>query len=507
MANASVRTVTVPPSACGMRLSSYLAENGHPVKALCGGVGKCGKCLVTVKRGQFLASPEKNAAPLLPNKKGQVHACRAFCTDKEAVVSLCIDAPLTNLGVQGHTTGKDRVRAAHYAVALDIGTTTLAASLIALPSGSVLDTQTVADPCIAFGADIISRIAAAQNGHLTAMQGALLSAVRGILSHFKNKIPPDARIEALACVGNTTMLHLFWGISPKGMAAYPFTPAFTDMKTAQGIDLALDVDTVYTLPCATAFFGADAVAGIVETALPASSAPTMLLDLGTNGELALYTGGENGRLYVTSTAAGPAFEGAGISTGVGGVEGAVCRVTPRGQTGLFAETVGGASPIGICGSALIDLIAALRLQRRLDDTGYLAEGSVVYAQGEKEPLCVTQEDIRAFQVAKSAIRAGIDTLLFTAGITADALDTVYLGGGMGHFLHISQAQSIGLLPAACTNIRSVQNCALGGAVTFLKNGCNPAPYRAITAVCTHVELNDAPVFSSAFMAHMRLDRS
>lgn len=493
--------VIIPPSARGMRLSTYLAENGYPINAACGGMGICNKCLVTLEKGQLFSSPTPDATPLVPDENGQVRACRAFCGEKE-----------THICLIANERTKEKVtttvpQSQSYGVALDIGTTTLAASLVALPSGTVLDTCTELDPLATFGADVVSRIHACQNGHLSAMQNTLLAAVRDMLSYFKHKLPKNAHLSALACVGNTTMLHLFWGISPCGMAAYPFTPAFTDMKTADGGALSLDVDTVYTLPSATAFFGADAISGIVHTELCDSPLPTLLIDLGTNGELALYTGKEDDRLFVTSTAAGPAFEGAGISTGVGGVEGAVCRVAPRGQSAFSIETVGGVSPIGICGAALIDIVYALRLQGRLDETGYLRDGSVVYAQGERGALSITQEDIRAFQVAKSAIRAGIDALLSAADLPFSALDTILLGGGMGQYLHIKEAQSIGLLPNACKRIQSVQNCALGGAVAFLRGGCDASPYRESAKRALHIELNDSPIFSSAFMAHMRLDRS
>ncbi len=499
-------TVTVPPSACGMRLSSFLSENGYPINAACGGVGKCGKCLVKVESGQFSDSPD-GTTPLLPNAHGELRACRAYCTKEEAVVSFANSALPTEFGIKKHGYQKAKEQDIHYAVALDIGTTTLAAALVSLPSGTVLATHSAQNPCTAFGADIISRIAAARNGDLAAMQNALLSAVQAILAHFHGMLSAASHIDVLACVGNTTMLHLFWGVSPEGMAAYPFTPAFTHSKTAHGCALFLDVDTVISLPCATAFFGADAVAGILETALCASATPALLLDLGTNGELALYTGGADGKLYVTSTAAGPAFEGAGISTGVGGIVGAVSRVTPRGQRDFSIQTIGGATPVGICGSALIDLVSSLRLQGRLDETGYLCEGQVVYAQNGDTSLSVTQEDIRAFQVAKSAIRAGIDALLDAAGLSVSNLDAVYLGGGMGHYLHEREAKTVGLLPNVCAHVSSVQNSALGGAVTFLKNGCDPIPYRKIAARCIHIDLGLSETFSNAFMAHMRLDRS
>lgn len=486
-------TIHIPSSAQGKRLSTYLAEEGYPITADCGGRGKCGKCAVTVVSGTFSSSPD-GQAPAIPDDGGKLLSCRVFCNG-EAVILLS-----ASIG-SGITAPTDHPSAAvpyeACGVALDIGTTTLAAALVHRVDGSILRTTSRLNPQKSFGADVMSRIQAVMENeaHLLTMQKLLLEDVRAMLA-----ILTDGHtVSHMTVAGNPTMLHLFCGISPVGMGTYPFTPVFTDTKVLAGTDLGLSVDQITLLPSISAFIGGDLTAGMIACNITNHTAPVLLVDMGTNGEMILYSGKDHGdKLYGTSTAAGPALEGAGISTGTGGVSGAVSSVVWNGVS-LQYETVDRASPIGICGSGLIDLVSLLLLRGIMDETGYLEEDPFPYA----ENLTLTGADIRAFQLAKSALRAGMEVLCETAGISPQDLSALYIAGGLGQYMRIDSAMQVGLLPDCPKQIvKSVGNTALKGAAMALKD---PAWIERITADarrCETVALNLSPSFSDKFMEYM-----
>lgn len=485
--------ITIPATAKGKKLSLYLAETGHPVTADCGGRGTCGKCRVAVVSGQFYADSQC-ATPLVPDGDGKILSCHAFCGGCQAVILLPVSE---GKGLTVEAVQDTAIDMSLCGVALDIGTTTLAAALVNVSDGSILRTTSRLNPQRSFGADVMSRIGAVMEDESTlyTMQKLLLADVRLMLSELTDGHP----ISRMVVAGNPTMLHLFCGVSPAGMGTYPFTPAFTDLKTLTGSELDLPVDNVTLLPSISAFIGGDITAGMIAKSITDHPEPVLLVDMGTNGEMILYTGqNHGGKLYGTSTAAGPALEGAGISTGVGGIKGAVSAVTWNGVSMTF-DTIGHASPVGICGSGLIDLIAVLLGRGIIDETGYLEEDPFPYA----EELTLTGEDVRAFQLAKSALRAGMEVLCETAGISTFDLSHIYIAGGLGHYMKINSAVQVGLLPD-CPRERmvSVGNTALLGAAALL---CNPALAEKIAreaAACETVELNLSPSFSDKFMEYM-----
>jgi len=499
--------ITVPASAAGTRLSVWLAEAGYSVPADCGGRGTCGKCRVTVISGHF-GSNANTDTPLLPDADGTVLSCHAFCTDTDAVIELrqTMGSGLTEFsGAKENAPSRSAADAEEppYA-ALDIGTTTLALALIDPVTEAVISTASALNPQRSFGADVMSRIgAAAEPGNLALMQSLLAAEVNRMLASLTK-----APVPRMAVAGNPTMLHLFCGISPTGMGAYPFTPAFTDAKTVPGDTLGLpQVGEIRILPSASAFIGSDVLAGAYLKRLTASEEPAALIDIGTNGEMILFTGtSHGGRLYAASAAAGPALEGAGISTGVGGIPGAVCGFDTAGG-GLQCRTIDDAPPIGICGSGLISLAAILCRRGIIDETGYLetedGDDEFAYAQTGNAPLVLTQEDVRALQLAKSAIRAGFHALCDAAGIEVDEVSHLYLAGGLGCYMNIDDALTIGLLPACLSGrITAIGNSALGGAASAV---CDPARIDALSAIagcCETAELNTSAVFQEGFIAYM-----
>lgn len=485
--------ITIPAAAQGKRLSAYLAEAGYPIAADCGGRGTCGKCGVTLVSGSLAADPE-GMTPLVPDSEGKLLACRAFCKGEDAVILLPVSEGQGLAVAITETTLTDIHRCG---VALDIGTTTLAAALVSLDDGAILRTVSRLNPQKSFGADVMSRIGAVMEDEssLHTMQALLLDSVRLMIDELTGGKP----VSHMTVAGNPTMLHLFCGVSPTGMGAYPFTPVFTETKILSGDTLGLPAETVTLLPSISAFIGGDLTAGMIAQRITDHDNPVLLVDMGTNGEMILYTGKRHGsRLYGTSTAAGPALEGAGISTGVGGISGAVSSVQWNGVS-LVCDTIGHAPPVGICGSGLIDLVAVLLLREIVDETGYLEEDPFPYAEG----LTLTGADIRAFQLAKSALRAGMEVLCETAGLSPRDLSLICIAGGLGHYMNVSSAVHVGLLPdCPRRNMVGVGNTALMGAAMVLKDPSLLEKVSEEAAACQTVDLNLSPSFSDKFMEYM-----
>ena len=488
-------------SAVGQNLSEYLARVGYRLHTACGGRGTCGKCRVRLVAG-YLYADAACTQFAVPDKNGCVLACRTWCCSGAIVSFDSLEGDgLTDFAAKADPT--DTSNAQSLGIALDIGTTTLACALVNPADGRVLATASMLNPQVSFGADVISRIEAIMRRPeaLEQMQSALLACTCEMLS----QVLQGKHAERMVVGGNPTMLHVFCGISPVSMGTYPFTPVFTESKQLSGESLGLPVKTVTLLPSISAFVGGDLTAGMLHSDLTDSEQPALLIDIGTNGESILYTGKAHGdRLYAASAAAGPAMEGAGISTGMGGVSGAVCAV--RMQSGYpICSTVGDQPAKGICGSGLIDLVSALYEYDYIDETGAFDSGDqFVYATAEDgTPLSLTQADIRALQLSKSAIRASIDALCAHAKIKADDLSHVYLAGGLGYYMNVRSAIAIGLLPKAFQGrTQSVGNASLGGCVRALTDPALIEQVQAQAACCETLELSTNAIWNQSFMENM-----
>lgn len=502
-------TVRIPAQAAGMRLSDYLIKNGYPHTAPCGGRGTCGKCRVKVFCGNFSAYEHPTEA-YLPDEQGYLLACRAVCMETGAEIGLprADGDGLTDYKKSKVSSDHDAVG---YGIALDIGTTTLAAALVERSSGTILSTASRLNPQKSYGADVISRINACKEGHLPDLQSCLLTAVQEMIDELTIAFP-DSEPGVMTVAGNTTMLHIFAGVSPESMGSYPFTPVFIESKTLSGEQLGLSVQTVKLLPSISSFVGSDVVGGLYTSVLTEQALPTLLIDVGTNGEMILSTGSERGgRLISASTAAGPALEGANISCGMGGVAGAVSRVSGDAVAPAF-RTVEDAPAIGLCGCGLIDLIAYLLECGELDETGYLDTDpyrlcGIHETQANRTmtetSVLLTGKDVREFQLAKSAIRAGIEALLDAAGLSIADLDHIYLAGGLGYYLNPLSAVRVGLLPnISPRKIEAVGNSSLAGAVACLTRSDAIDEMTKLAHVCESFELATSPVFMEQFIEQM-----
>ena len=468
----------------------------------CGGGGRCGKCKV-IATGDLspITDAERSVLSELEIASGVRLACLTVANgecDIFTTVSAGTEQILTDSGMPKIALDPTF---SNYGVAVDIGTTTVAARLYNT-SGNLLSTVTAINPEVRWGADVVSRIEAALSGK----SGDIATSVRCVISKMIADLASEASvnislIDSAVITGNTVMLSLLVceSVEPFSHAPFAAKRLFGESITAGELGIyTMDPSArIYLPPAISAFVGADTVCAILATEL-LSADTAMLADVGTNGEMALW---HNSSLYVASTAAGPAFEGVGISMGMRGSYGAIDKVTPYSGSAVV-HVIGDTEPRGICGSGLVDAAAYLLESGELDESGYLEDSPVMI----KSPVFVTQKDIRMLQLAKSAICAGLMTLLERAGISKDSSSALYVAGGFGTYLNKNNAARIGLLPRGLAQrAKAVGNAALAGASMLLLNGDLMASADMIAQKAEVVDLATSPIFSEYYMSGMLLD--
>lgn len=363
-----------------------------------------------------------------------------------------------------------------YGIAIDIGTTTLGAVLVALDEGRVLREASRLNSGRMFGADVISRIQASNDGSQMMLQDLMRSDLTALL---KELVSADVSsyIKYIAIAGNTTMLHLLRGYSCAGLGTFPYTAVTLSSECLKAKDVLpnavflSDETKVLLFPGFTAFVGADVAAGVYSLTGTGESR-FLLLDLGTNGEMALVEQSKLSarRIRVCSTAAGPVFEGGGISCGMGGVKGAIAHV--RIDDACAIDVIGDGAPLGLCGTGVLETVSELRKTGILDETGLMKEPyfklgfSLVRAEdsGTDSRIAFTQDDVRAVQMAKAAIRAGIETLLTSATLKPEEIDAVYVAGGYGQHMDFQAIRALQMIPDAL-----IDKCVAAGNTSL--QGC------------------------------------
>lgn len=426
-------------------------------------------------------------------------------------------------------------RADVFGVALDIGTTTVVAYLVDVQRGSVVGVAGTMNPQANHGADIVSRISYAETeGGLETLRQEVASAVNQLIA----KLTTDSRITthqiyAVVAVGNTCMQHLFLGMSPGPLARYPYIPVLRQRVELSPAEAGIDINEngrITFLPSVAGFVGSDTLGVAVACNLREGSDTRLAIDIGTNGEI-LLAGKE--RILACSTAAGPAFEGTNISSGMIASEGAIDHVwVTGGDRGpdIAFHVIGGGKPKGICGSGLISLVAALRQVEILDASGrfvqrpvdagdplsrrlvegpkglqFVIAGDPGLGNSTAPVVAVTQRDIRELQLAKGAIRAGAEILLQELGVGADELQSIILAGAFGTYLDARAATAIGLLPLSKgAELASVGNAAGEGAVLALTS--KKAYFEALDLAdkIEHVNLGSHERFQDIFAEAMSL---
>ena len=422
----------------------------------------------------------------------------------------------------------DRTERPLLGAAVDVGTTTLAVYLYDLETGRRVGTASALNPQKPYGADVISRIefASGSPDNLATLQKLVVDHIGSLAVGLAEKNGYSREdLLTYTIAGNTTMLHLLAGLPPKAIAVAPFIPVSTDARTVWADELGLaagDGALCVLLPCVSAYVGADIIAGVLATGLGHRvGAPALFVDIGTNGEIVLAT--EKG-MTACSTAAGPAFEGANLLFGMGGVEGAIDHV--RFENGdLVCTTIGNAPAAGLCGSGIVDVMAFLLTHGVVDETGRITDdpeglpgpvaARVVEYAGHAAFLVVppteavptgilmTQRDVRELQNAKAAIRAGIEILIETAGTTADGISDLFVAGGFGNYLDIASAFRIGLFPPELEGrSRMAGNTSGLGAVMCLLDSRLVASASAAVSRIDYVELSSDKRFTDHFIEAM-----
>lgn len=465
-------------------LSALLAEAGTAIGQPCGGHGVCGKCTV-------MLSGHVSAPNATEQRFGTRLSCQAVITG-DACVTIPEEQPMHQIaGGSQRDLPLSNPMSSGIGAAVDIGTTTIALLLYDLQNGKCLSSASMLNPQSTTAADVIGRISAAMNGSGLTLHQQVDSAIDTLLSYACTTAAVSShRVDALVITGNTTMLYLLTERDPACLSRAPFQADFLF-----GNDTEYHARKVFIPDCMHAFVGADTSCAILACGMLDQSETALLCDVGTNGELALW---HAGKLYIASTAAGPAFEGAGISCGCGSISGAIHRAEISDGK-LICHTISDQKAVGICGSGLVDVIAALLELEILDETGLLETGSVAL----RDDIILTQADIRSVQLAKAATHAGIMSLLSAADCPLDAVQTVYLAGGFGSHLNIRSAVKIGLIPAALENrVQVVGNAALDGAALLLTNTDLRRQTAQMRQIAQHVRLDGNPEFVQHYVDAM-----
>ena len=447
-------------------LLEMLQEKNEYISAPCNGNGICGKCIVRYKSGA--TEPTKQDREFLSEKQleqGYRLACQSYPTEEYKVEIPELEETIEVLSqwenqrteeiLKNTAEGTaEKTENALYGICIDIGTTTLAALLVNLETEADCQTAVSVNHQRAYGSDVLSRISASNSGKKWEIQRCIRQDLQKLIRELlqKEKIT-EQQIQRIVIAGNTTMCHLLRGFSCETLGVAPFLPVDLSWMEGSAADFLgmKELDTkVVILPGISAFVGADIMAGIAKMNMHRSEGYHLLLDIGTNGEMVL---GNCRHMYVTSTSAGPAFEGGNISCGMASIPGVISHVfmEETGKAGfqVIGETDGEnkkQQAIGICGTGMIDLVYELREHQMIDEHGTYSDLYFDTGYELAEKVKFTQNDIRELQMAKAAIRAGVDILVKKAGIAFDEVDNCYLAGGFGTKIDIKKAAGIGLIP-------------------------------------------------------------
>ncbi len=442
----------------GESLYTVLLRGGIEIDAPCGGNGTCGKCYVWI------------------NNVGKCKACEYIVTTD---ITVSTKIPRSEIATKGML--RDVVSTnSKQLIAVDIGTTTVVA--YALQNGQIIDVESSINLQKSYGADVITRINFTMENEygLEKLHRVIKQQVDEIIKSLcvRNNIETDN----VVIVGNTTMLHLYANVSPATIGVSPFKPVFTEMKKIGNTTL---------FPSVAGYVGGDIVAAILASGMHLSKKKSLLIDIGTNAEIAL---GNCQEITVCAAAAGPAFEGAQISCGIGGIAGAINSISIDDK--ITYTTIDNMPPIGICGSGILDAVSQMLKANIIDETGFFEDEELNIA----DKISINAADIREVQLAKAAIAAGIKTLLIETNTKLEDVEICYLAGGFGSYLNTKSACSIGLLPSELIDrIKSIGNAAGMGAVLWQISDDCKVEVESIMDITKYHELSGSSVFNNQFI--------
>ena len=474
------------------------------ITAPCGGKGACRKCGVYVRSAAFtgncLSCTTKAADGMTVELVPEVRLSFADQSDGD----ICAPTP----GQSG------------YAVACDIGTTTVVCQLLDLETGELLARASGSNSQRIYGGDVLSRLKAAEEG----LSGEIHGMIATQIDYFLEELCRKAKIglgdiRLLAVTGNTIMLHFFAGLDPAQISTAPFTPVSLLGEMIDGADAGLAyAGKVYICPAASGFIGGDVLCGILSSGMSASEGKRLLVDLGTNTEMVI---GNKDEIIACAADGGAAFKASLLEHGMTASAGAISGVKyTNGE--LVLEVLGAASPKGICGSGFIDVLGIMYEEEILDEMGHIADpedvdsvlarnigtedGRPVFYLTEDRKIFISQADISKFQLAKAAISAGIQVLARETGISLSSLDRLMLGGGFGVFAHRRNSALLGIIPRECKG-KTVKlgNIALAGAISAALSEEARAELARIRSIVRSINLPTHPAFNDAFVDNMMFE--
>jgi len=536
----------------GTTLLQAARQAGVIIEAPCNGAGSCGKCLVQVEPAALgnLLQKGRHRLSEAEAARGLVLSCEAEVVGDIIVRTIQREQHQT-LRIVSSGVGRPLARAPFIAksfdaaanvtrvlgggeelalesgntthalqgVVVDIGTTTLSASLVDLLSGRELAGAGALNPQSHHAQDVLSRIrfAASEEG-LKTMHAALIEEIQRLIGSLTSEAGiGTGSIYELVFSGNTCMLHLAIAENPASLGKFPYHSRLSgnEHRPAESLGLsAAPGALVYLPPVISAFVGPDITSGLLATSLASLPGVTLLVDIGTNGEMVI---GNNGRLFATSTAAGPAFEGMNIGCGMRASAGAIESFSIDGKGTVSLQTIGDQEAVGICGSGLMDIVAQLFASGVVSASGRFCapaeeaalaaglrerllrqDGKPLFSITEK--VSVSQKDLRQVQLAKGAIRAGIEFLLGKVGISAGSVDRVLIAGSFGYHLRAESLLTIGLLPPEFAGkIDFVGNTSQSGGEAFLLNEAARTEMAEVVTGIEVVDLASFPDFDRCFV--------
>jgi uncharacterized 2Fe-2S/4Fe-4S cluster protein (DUF4445 family) len=422
-----------------------------------------------------------------------------------------------------------QVEGRNFGVAVDIGTTTVVLSLIDTLTGKTVATASEYNRQARAGDDVISRIAYAEEGGLQELQDLVIQTINHLLLEARasaGELVGQGEITALSVAGNTTMVHLFLCLDPRHIRYEPYIPVthIPPLVRAKELDLGIHPNApVYCIPGRASFVGGDITADVISSGMRAREELSLLIDVGTNGEVAL---GNEEFLVSCSTSAGPAFEGGEVAAGMRAMAGAIERIAITEDLEVQSQVIGGRAALGICGSGLIDLVAQMFLRGVVDKKGHIEERSskrieateegrrfIVQARRAKgKEIAITDADLANIIRTKAAVYAGCSVLLKSLDKKFSDLDKVYVAGGFGNYIDIENAILIGLLPDLPRDrFQFIGNAALAGAVQTLLSHHKRKEAMKVYEDMTYLELTNSQLFfdefsSASFLPHTDIAR-
>lgn len=521
----------------GVTLLEILRNQGHPLEAPCSGQGLCGKCKVQILSGNDnrWSAEELSCLSNEEREGGWRLACHyepkediSFTWEKNSTWAAQEDSFvfLKSREVHNSERNSEFSPSQELGIAIDIGTTTVVASLVALNNGFVLNEAYAINPQKQFGLDVMSRIAYQdqnQEGN-EILKNAIYTCLNDLIQTLLEESQRDPQqIHQVIIVGNTPMLHFVLGLSAAKLGKAPYISLVEGLSATDTVALDIKVlpnKPVYLLPPIKAFVGSDISAGMLAADIMNRKGNVLLIDIGTNGEIVLKT--EQG-LFCCSCAAGPAFEGANISCGMRATAGAIESIELDAHGNLKIETIGNQPTQGICGSGVLDVISLLVENKLLGKTGRLKSSKDVpsafahllsesergryFLLDERNPaIRLYQSDVRQIQLAKGAIRSGVEALLQHQQIVPDAISEVLIAGQFGSHIKERSLIKSGMLPSVFGNkVTYIGNSAKKGAELCLTNQSAMEKINTIANITEYIELSTLQGYDRLFVSCLNFD--